>query len=143
MSAAVDTAAAEWRALRGALVVVLALVAASVVGWLVHAAVTEPPTRLERTVRCLEKEKGLVVGGVGNDVIAASATQGSLGTVVDGNGAHLAIAATEQEAQALRRAYLRIDPSLYLRNTVDRTVVTFWDYPPSTQQLRIVADCWY
>lgn len=142
MSGTADTAA-EWRALRGAVVLVVVLVAASVAGWLVHAAVTEPPTRLERTVRCLEKEKGLVVGGVGNDLIAASATEGSLGTVVDGNGLHLAIAATEDEAQALRRAYLRIDPALYLRNGVDRTVVTFWDYPPSDVQRRIVAECWY
>jgi hypothetical protein len=106
-------------------------------------AVHVPATRLEKTRTCFEKEKGLATTDVGNDVIAGSAADGALAVVLLGNGVHIALAGTVKEAQEIRRSYLRIDPALRLRSTVDRTVVYLWDFASSPEQRRLAGDCWY
>ena len=126
-----DSEAQDWKALRLGLALVSAVVVVALVAWPIHEAVRERVPRLERMLRCFQVEKGMRTESVGNDLIAASAKDGSLVVTVEGSGAHIALARTEDEAAAIRRAYLRVDPALAPRIDVRGRVVYLWDGPPT------------
>ena len=143
MTTGAERARGEWLAVRAALAVVAAAVAVAIGTSAIVNAFHVPLTRLEKMRTCFESEKGLTTGDVGNDVIAASAVDGSTAVVIQGSGVHIALARTAEEAAALRAAYVRIDPTLTERLDVRGTVVYLWDGRPTSVQRQTVYDCWY
>jgi hypothetical protein len=136
----------EWRYLSAGFVVVLAVVVAQVAGWLVYRAVHDDPTALELTEKCLRREKLLPIEPVEGDPIAARARGGALATRVEGNGVHVAIATSQEEAAELANAYLatagrRIELRLERRGKV----VYVWELArePSPTQRQTMYDCQY
>ena len=108
-------------------------------GWsLTH----DDPTLLDRTRRCLEREKGLVVEAATGDPVAASAAGGSLGTFVEGGRVTLSIARSEAEVARLRDAYalLGVAPE---RLDVHGRYVALWLRAPSPTQRQATYDCAY
>ena len=138
--------AEEWRYLRVAYGLVVLLVIAELAGWAVYRSVHENPTALELTERCLRREKLLPIESIGNEAIATSARGGALATRVKGNGVHVVIAETYDEAAALRRTYLETSGrKIGLRLEVRGRVVYVWEQArrPSPTQRQTMYDCWY
>jgi hypothetical protein len=136
----------EWRYLRAGFAVVIALVVAQVGGWLVYRSVHHGPTALELTETCLRREKLLPIEPVAGDAIAARARGGALATRVEGNGVHIAIARSEQEAKELAQAYLATaGRKIELRLERRGKVVYVWELPetPSPTQRQTMYDCQY
>jgi hypothetical protein len=139
-------AADEWRYLRAACVVVSVLVVAELVGWIVYRSSPHGLTALELTERCLRREKLLPIESIGADPIASGARGGALATRVEGNGVHVAIARSDEEAAELADAYLRTaGRKIRLRLEVRGHVVYVWEAPrePSPTQRQTMYDCWY
>jgi hypothetical protein len=136
-------AAREWPYLRGASAFVAVVLAVELVGWLVYREVhaTTPP--LERTTRCLTREKLLAVGPPRGDPIAASASRGALATRVEGNGVHVAFAGSEAEAERLVASYHAIAGSLRGRLERRGTVVYLWEGPATPTARQTMYDCFY
>ena len=136
----------EWRYLRVAFAFVAVVVVAEVTGWLVYRSVHRGPTPLELTEKCLRREKLLVIEPVAGDEIARKATGGAIGTRVEGNGVHVAIAKSDEEARELADAYLRTSGRrIDLRLDVRGRVIYVWELPrtPSPTQRQTMYDCWY
>ena len=66
-------------------------------------------------------------------------------TRVEGNGVHVAIARSEDEARELADAYLATGRKIELRLDVRGRVVYVWEAPrePSPTQRQTMYDCWY
>ncbi|HET9289192.1 MAG TPA: hypothetical protein VFO26_16690 [Gaiella sp.] len=138
--------AEEWSYLRAACAVVGLLVVAELAGWIIYGSVHHEPTALELTQKCLRREKLLSVESIGDDAIAVAARGGALATRVEGNGVHLAIAKSDDEAEEIAQAYLQtagrnIDARLDVRGRV----VYVWEAAdgPSPTQRQTMYDCWY
>jgi hypothetical protein len=134
----------EWRYLRVATVVVAVLILAETAGWLVYRSVHHEPTALELTEKCLRREKLLPIESVGGDEVAASARGGATATRVEGNGVHVVIAKSDDEAAELADVYLQTAG----RNIANRLeargkVVYVWEAVPSPTQRQTMYDCWY
>ncbi len=124
--------------LLGALVVVLAQLGVASAWSLTH----DDPTILELTRRCLEREKGLTVEPTTDDPVAASASGGTLRTVVEGGLVTLSVARSEAEAARLRAAYAAegdTEPRLDLHGRY----VALWLRDPSPTQRQATYDCAY
>ena len=91
----------DWRYLRVGFAVVAVLLLAQLAGWIVHRSVRDDPTALELTERCLRREKLLAIESIAGDPVATTARGGALATRVAGNGVHLAIARSDEEAARL------------------------------------------
>ena len=136
----------EWPYLRAACSVVAVLVVAELAGWVVNRLANDQPTALELTERCLRREKFLPVESIGADPIARTARGGALATRVEGNGVHVLIAKSDEEAAELANSYLRTEGrNIELRVDVRGRVVYVWErpYAPSPTQRQGVYDCWY
>jgi hypothetical protein len=119
-----------------ALVVILAqLVVAS--AWSLG---NDDPTELALTRQCLEREKGLEVEPT-DDPVAASASGGTLATVVEGNAVTLSVAGSEAEVERLRSAYSASDPGTRL--DLHGRYVALWHREPSPTQRQVTYDCAY
>jgi hypothetical protein len=136
----------EWRYLRVAFAAVLLLVVAELTGSIVYGYVHQEATALELTEKCLRREKLLPIESIEGDAIAGTARGGALASRVEGNGVHVAIAESDDEAQRLASAYLttegrRIQDRLEVRGHV----VYVWERPgvPSASQRQTMYDCWY
>ena len=127
-----------------ALGVVLAFVVAEVVVSSVAGALRDVPTPLERTIRCLRFEKGLKVSTPPRDLIAGTADNGALSTVVEGNPVTLSIASDEEGATRLVSLYERVSAAV-LGTRLERrgrNVYLFRTRPSPTQR-QILYDCAY
>ena len=136
----------EWRYLRVAFVLVLALVVAEAVGWLVYRSVHHAPTAISLTEKCLRREKLLPIESIEGDAIALRARGGALATRVEGNGVHVAIAKSDEEAAELADAYLETaGRKIGIRLEVRGHVVYVWELArvPSPTQRQTMYDCWY
>jgi hypothetical protein len=136
----------EWRYLRGACVLVAALVVAALTGWVVERSVRDEPSALELTEKCLRREKLLQIESIENDAIASSARGGALGTRVAGNGVRVAIATSDDEAAQLVATYLRTEGrKIGLRLDVRGRVVYVWEAvrAPHSTERQTMYDCWY
>jgi hypothetical protein len=138
-----DERRAEWPFLRAGLVAAAALAAVWLLGWGIYELVHEDPTRLELTTRCLTQEQFLPVTGVGNDPIAASASGGSLATRVEGNGVHLSIAGSDEEAEKIVRSYHAVAGPLTGRLERRGRYVYVWEGVASPTQRQAMFDCEY
>jgi hypothetical protein len=136
-------ATADWAALRGGLLVVAALGVASVVGWLVHAAVHDPPSPYAQTVRCLTLEKGLVLEEP-RDPLARSAGRGATRTAVEGNRVTIAVGSSVADAERIVAGYRAI-AGARLGHRLERREhnVYLWDNDPSPSQRQALYDCAY
>lgn len=132
----------EWTYLRGAFLALASVLLLQVAGWLVYEAVHEETPPLELTVRCLTREKLLEVQPT-NDPIAQSAREGSIGTRVEGNGVHVAIAASGSEADMLVEYYTSVAGDLMERLEKRGKVVYVWEGIPTPTQRQIMYDCFY
>jgi hypothetical protein len=134
----------EWRYLRLASVIVAVLVLAELAGWLVYRSVHHEPTALELTEKCLRREKLLPIEPVAPDDIAATARGGATATRVEGNGVHVVIATSDEEATKLATVYLQT-AGRNIANRLDRRgkVVYVWEAVPSDSQRQTMYDCLY
>jgi len=132
----------EWRYLRGALVALAALVAVQIAGWLVYRVVHEETPPLQETIRCLTREKLLVLDPA-TDPIAASARNGWVATRVEGNGVHVAIARSTSEAERLVDLYRSVAGELAGRLERRGKVVYLWEGVSSPTQRQTMYDCHY
>jgi len=120
-----------------ALVVILAQLIVASAWSLGH----DDPTELALTRQCLEREKGLEVETT-NDPIAASASDGALATVVEGNAVTIGVARSEAEVERLRSAYSASgDPGTRL--DLHGRYVALWHRDPSPTQRQVTYDCAY
>jgi hypothetical protein len=136
----------EWRYLRAACVVVAALVAAELAGWLVYRSVHDEPTALELTEKCLRREKLLPIEPVVGDPVALTAGGGALGTRVLGNGVHVVIAKSDEEAARLVASYLNtIGRNIKIRLDERGRVIYVWEAvrAPHSIERQTMYDCWY
>ena len=101
----------------------------------------DDPTELELTRRCLEREKGLQVGSVADDPIAASASGGSLRTIVEGGAVTISVGTSAAEVARLRARYEAGHPGPRL--DVRGRYVTLWLRDPSRGQRQATYDCAY
>jgi hypothetical protein len=137
-----EAARDDWAALRGGLVVVAALAAAAVAGWIVHSLVDDPPSAYERTVACLERERGLTLEQP-RDPIARSADGGALRTVVEGNAVTVSISSADALAERLVENYRSVAGDLGTRLERRGHNVYLWDNDPSPSQRQTLYDCAY
>ena len=136
----------EWPYLRAACGLVVVLVVAELAGWIVYRSVHHEPTALELTEKCLRREKLLPVESIEGDAIASRARGGALGTRVEGNGVHVAIATSDEEAAELANAYLQTSGrKIAIRLDVRGRVIYVWEAVrlPSPTQRQTMYDCWY
>ena len=134
----------DWRYLRVAFAVVGCLVVAETAGWIVYRSVHHGPTALERTERCLRREK-LLQTSVGGDEIARTAGGGALVTRVGGDGVQVVIASSDEDAAELEAAYRGTGRRIELRLDVHGRVLYVWEpvRRPSPTQRQTLYDCWY
>ena len=133
----------EWRYLRGALIALAAVVAVQIAGWLVYRAVHEETPPLQETIRCLTREKLLVLDAAATDPIAASARGGWVATRVEGNGVHAAIARSTSEAERLVDLYQSVAGELTGKLERRGKVVYVWEGVASPTQRQTMYDCHY
>lgn len=132
----------ERRAARIGVVCALAVILAQLVVASAWSLGHDDPTELALTRRCLEREKGLVVEPAANDPVAATASGGSLATVVEGNEVTLGVARSEAEVARLQSAYAASgDPGTRL--DLHGRYVALWLREPSPTQRQVTYDCAY
>jgi hypothetical protein len=138
------TAAAgwEWRYLRGALVGLAAFLLLEIAGWRVYLAVHDETPPLEKTVRCLTREKLLELTPA-RDPIAASARRGWIATRVEGNGVHVAIAGSVSEARGIAELYQTVSGNLAGKLERRGRVVYVWEGASTPTQRQTMYDCHY
>jgi hypothetical protein len=136
-----DSRDAEWPSVRLALVVAATLALAILGVGSAVALVEDEPTRLELVRRCLRQEKLLEVRAARDDPIAREASGGALATRVEGNGLHLSIAASDEEARRIARLYRNIAGVLTGRLEQRRTYVFLWEAESTSAQRQAVYDC--
>ena len=120
-----------------------AIVALQVVGWLVYRAVHEETPPLQETIRCLTREKLLVLDSAAVDPIAGSARGGWVATRVEGNGVHAAIAHSTSEAERLVGLYQSVAGELTGKLERRGKVVYVWEGVSSPTQRQTMYDCHY
>jgi hypothetical protein len=119
------------------------LLLAQLVGWRVHDALHDEPTRRELTERCLRESKFLTLAGPGRDAIAAGASSGAVTTVVETNPVTIVFAADEEEAAEIAAAYQAIGGVLTGRLERRDDTVYLWERPASPTQRQHLYDCQY
>jgi hypothetical protein len=132
----------EWRYLRAAFLALAAIVALQIAGWLVYRVVHEETPPLRETIRCLTREKLLVLDPA-TDPIAASARAGWLATRVEGNGVHVAIARSTSEAERLVDLYRSVAGELAGKLERRGKVVYIWEGVSTPTQRQTMYDCHY
>ena len=142
MTRAVAARASEWPSIRlGLVVAAAALLAAVVVGVVQALTEEEPEPRLVLVERCLRREKLLEVRRLRDDPIAVEARGGALATRVAGNGLHLAIAGSEDEAEKLAGFYRDVGGPLVGKLEQRRLYVFLWEGVATPTQRQTVYDC--
>ncbi len=131
----------ERRAARLGLIGALIVVAAQLLVGGAWSLTHDDPTTLELTRRCLEREKGLVVGPTSADAVAESARGGTLRTIVEGNLVTISVATSLAELERLRAAYANRDPGPRL--DVYGRYLNLWLRDPSPTQRQGTYDCAY
>jgi hypothetical protein len=102
----------------------------------------DDPTELDLTRRCLERDKGLTIEATTEDSVAASASGGTLRTVVEGGLVTVSVAGSHAEVERLRAAYAtHDDPGRRL--DVHGRYVFFWLREPRRGQRQVTYDCAY
>ena len=131
----------ERRAAQTGLAVAMIVVAAQLVVGGAWSLTHDELTTLERTRRCFEREKGLVVEPTSGDPVAESARGGTLRTIVEGNLVTVSVATSLAEVERLRAAYAA--RALGLRLDVFGRYVNVWLRDPSPTQRQGTYDCAY
>lgn len=131
------------RAARLGLVVGALLVGAQLVVGVAWSLTHDDPTELELTARCFTREMLLQVEPTVGDAIAASASGGTLTTVVEGNLVTIALVSRAGEAERLRAAYLALGGDVGSRLEVRGRYVRLWHRPPSPSQRETADGCEY
>jgi hypothetical protein len=119
------------------------LVAAIIAGWQVYERVHHEPSRLNLTIRCLTRERGLTIDRGESDALAAGASAGWLATVVEGNGVHIAIAGSAREAARIAASYAVVADLRAGQLEQRGSHVYLWAEPSSPTQRQTVYDCEY
>ena len=129
------------RAVRLGVIAALVVAGAQLVVGAAWSLGHDDPTELELTRRCLEREKGLQVEGVADDPIAASASGGSLRTIVEGGAVTISVGTSAAEVARLLARYEagRPGPRLDVRGRY----VALWLRDPSRGQRQATYDCAY
>lgn len=138
-----DARGAEWPFALGGLAVAASVAVVWLVAWGAYEIVHRDPTAFERTTRCLTQEKFLPVTSVDNDPIAESAAGGALATRVEGNGVHLALAGSDEEAEGIVRNYRSVAGPLTGRLEQRGRYVYLWEGVASPTQRQAMFDCEY
>jgi hypothetical protein len=136
-----DSRAAEWPSLRLALAVAATLALTILGGGSAVAVLEDEPTRFELVEQCLRREKLLEVRPARDDPIAREASGGAIATRVEGNGLHLAIGASEQEAERIAGFYRAVSRHLSGRLEHRRVYVFVWEAQSTSAQRQAVYDC--
>ena len=135
--------ARELRVLLASLAVAGAVLLVQLVGWRVHDALDDQPTRRELTETCLREEKGLTLVPPRRDPIAANADGGAVSTVIETNPVTIVFARDEEEAERVAAAYRAVGGQLTGRLEVRGSTVYFWTRVASPTQRQQVYDCQY
>mgnify|MGYP000288821171 CR=1 FL=1 len=135
--------ARELRFLGAALALAGLVLLAQLVGWRVHDALADEPTRRELTETCLREEKGLTLAPPRRDPIAATAAGGAVSTVVETNRVTIVFAPHEEEAERVAAAYRAVGGPLVGRLEIRESTVYFWARPASPTQRQQLYDCQY
>ncbi len=135
---------AEWKYLRGALVVVAAVAAAATGGWVVSAAVHDETGSydLERMRICLVFEKNASLQPT-RDLIALSADLGAFRTSIEANGVTVSVSSSRERAERIVAAYRSVGGDLKGRLESRKTTVYLWDGPAERTQRQALFDCTY
>ncbi|MCZ7589006.1 MAG: hypothetical protein M5U27_09175 [Gaiella sp.] len=132
----------ERRAARIGLAAALPVVLAQLVVASAWSLGHDDPTALDRTRTCLEREKGVPVETTTDDPVAASASGGALGTVIETNPVTISIARSEPEVERLRAGYAGRGVTAAFLDVRGR-YVTRWQREPSPTQRQVTYDCAY
>jgi hypothetical protein len=127
--------------LRVAAVVVLLALGALVAGNVVESRVNPEPTRFERTVRCLEREKGFPIYDPSVDSAAFRAGVDAVSTTIEGNSVTIAVVGSESAAAELEQRVRRNVGAARVERRED--VVYEWAAAPSPTQKQGAYDCEY
>ena len=138
-----DSGVGEWRVLRIALLVVVALVLVEVAGTAVDRRLNPGPSSLDQTEKCLVNEKGLPVERGAIDPLAKTADGGVLRTRIEGNAVTILISSSDGRAQRLASEYRNVGGGP--ANAIDHRghVVYVWELASSPTQRQTVYDCYY
>ncbi len=140
---AADEQRSEWRFLRGGFIAVVGLTAAWLIAWGIWELFDDEPTRLELTTRCITVEQGLPLESTAGDPIAESARGGTLATRVEGNGVHVSIAGSDDEAAELVRRYRAVAGRLEGRLEQRGRYVYLWEGVATSVGRQTMFDCEY
>lgn len=143
VTARTENSRGEWEFAVFGLAMCGLVVAATLIGWGLYAQFHHVTSRIDLTVRCLTRERGLVIETGGRDPIAASARGGWLVSTVEGNGVHISIAGSEDEARRIAAAYRSVASALEGRLEQRGSHVYLWDRPSSPTQRQVLYDCEY
>ena len=133
----------EWLYLRIALGVVALIVVADLGVWKVHDIRYPRPTRLERTVSCLEGRKGLVPVVPAGDPISNTAGAGSLRVTVEGSEVIVSVARSGDEAARIERNYRAVGGNVEGRLERRGRYVFLWQGIATPTQRQTMYDCQY
>lgn len=133
----------EWPSMRVGLAGAVALLVLVLVDWAVSAVLEEEIPLVDRVERCLRQEKLLQVERASRDPIAVQARRGALATRIEGNGVHIAIAASEREATAIAQRYQAVAGPLIGRLELRGVYVYLWEGLATPTQRQTVFDCRY
>ncbi len=93
-----ETREGEWAFAVFGMVCCALLAVGTLVGWGLYERLHHETSRIDLTVRCLTRERGLSIESGEPDPIAAGASGGWLVTTVETNGVHISIVGSEDEA---------------------------------------------
>jgi hypothetical protein len=141
MSFASTVRVSEWPSLRLGFLAATTMLVLVFVGGGTAALLEDEPSRFERVEQCLRREKLLDVAPTTGGPIAAEAGGGALATRIEGNGLHLAIADSEEEAQRIIGLYRAVSGPLAGRLEQRRAYVFLWEGVATPTQRQIVYEC--
>jgi hypothetical protein len=127
--------------LRVAGIAVLLALGALVAGNVVESRVNPEPTRFERTVRCLEREKGFPIYDASVDSAAFRAGVDAVETTIEGNSVTIAVVGSNAAAAELEQRARRSAGAARVERRED--VVYEWANAPSPTQKQGAYDCEY
>ena len=131
------------RAARLGLAVAVVVVGAQALVGAAWSLSRDDPTDLDLTAQCFTREMGTSVERTTGDAIAASASGGTLTTVVEGNLLTVALVSSAEEAERLRERYLALGGDVAPRLEVRGEYVRLWHRAPSESQRATANGCEY
>jgi hypothetical protein len=119
------------------------LVAGTLAGWGLYSWLHHGTPRIELTIRCLTRERGLTIVSGEHDSLAESASGGWIATTVEGSRVHISLTGSEKEAARIAAGYRTVSDIVPGQLEQRGNHVYLWDGPASPTQRQTLYDCEY